>query len=284
MSLFTAETKNDVLKYITFTNVDDLLKGKTALMYASEKGNYDVVKELIKCNADINFKTLSSNKTALMFACMKGFINIIDILLENNADINVLQACAPIGSVSSIKDPMMYAFNKILINNKSALSIACRYQHFDAVKHLLQTNKITVLEEKEGGYDSTPLLIACYEGDLNIVNLLVNYGANVHARNDTGSTCLYLACYSGHFDIAKRMIECGVDINATNKHIGTPLHTAYHNDRIDIIKLLLDNGADTTIINNQGKLAINMKQTENNFGSNDYSYSGSDSSDSDNSE
>jgi ankyrin repeat protein len=62
--------------------------GKTKLMKASEKGNFEMVKFLVENGAHPNVKN-RSGWTALMYASEKGNFKIVKLLVENGADPNV---------------------------------------------------------------------------------------------------------------------------------------------------------------------------------------------------
>ncbi len=47
----------------------------------------------------------------------------------------------------------------------------------------------------------TPLMAACSEGYLDVVRMLLDAGAEVHAANKMGSTPMSLARAGNHFDI-----------------------------------------------------------------------------------
>ena len=64
--------------------------GRTALMIASEKGQLEIIKLLIKNNANINAKD-NKDKTVLMYASKTNSSEIIQLLLNSNADLNTFQ-------------------------------------------------------------------------------------------------------------------------------------------------------------------------------------------------
>ena len=81
------------------------------------------------------------------------------------------------------------------------------------------------------------------KGNLKMVKLLIEYGADVNVHN--GYPLITSIGYR-HSDIAKLLIENGADVNLNN-----PLVTAVKWNSKDIVKLLLDNGA---LINNYHKI------------------------------
>ena len=71
---------------------------KTALMYACENGDIQMVKLLLDYGADINLETKSKHFTALYFACWHGLVELIKLLIDNGAIID--KKC-----ISVINDP-----------------------------------------------------------------------------------------------------------------------------------------------------------------------------------
>lgn len=54
-----------------------------------------------------------------------------------------------------------------------------------------------------------PLWCAAAAGHLNIVKLLVSYGAKVNSTTRTNSTPLRAACFDGHIQIVKYLVANG---------------------------------------------------------------------------
>ncbi|KAK8131600.1 hypothetical protein PG984_008038 [Apiospora sp. TS-2023a] len=99
--------------------------------------------------------------------------------------------------------------------------------------------------------DHTCLNEAVVQGNLNIVNLLLEWNADVNQNGrcrDQGNwdpmcTPLQLACAEGHLTIAKRLIDYGADINAVDDDDNTVLELAAARGSIDTIQLLFSKGA-----------------------------------------
>jgi ankyrin repeat protein len=62
--------------------------GWTALMYASSKGNAEIVSLLLSSNADITIKDNDFNQTAYLIACRMGHIHIMQILISYDTNVH----------------------------------------------------------------------------------------------------------------------------------------------------------------------------------------------------
>jgi len=138
--------------------------------------------------------------------------------------------------------------------------------------------------------ESTPLHYAVMKKDIAIVRLLLDYGADVNARNTLGHTPLHIATCIGekyamelligkgasleapdrakretplHYAVARGdaqiielLLERGAYINAQNKDGETPLHIACKQGREDIATLLLAAGAEAGIADDHGNTPL----------------------------
>lgn len=88
----------------------------------------------------------------------------------------------------------------------------------------------------------SPIHTAVRRGDLTNVKTLVTE-KNVNSRSTWGFTPLNVACYCGHLEIINFLLDSGADVRLDDGEGWTPLHAACRSDRTDAVKLLLDRGA-----------------------------------------
>ena len=86
--------------------------------------------------------------------------------------------------------------------------------------------------------------------------LLAKDKSLIGARDKDGSTPLHCAVWKGHQQVVEVLLEAGADANAQNEndHWGTtPLHAAAHANQASIAKLLIDYGADVNAMDREGR-------------------------------
>jgi ankyrin repeat protein len=101
------------------------------------------------------------------------------------------------------------------------------------------------------------IIKAAKSGDAERIRvLLAKDKALIGARDKDGSTPLHCAVWKGHQQVVEVLLEAGADANAQNEndHWGTtPLHAAAHADQALIAQLLIDYGADVNATDREGR-------------------------------
>lgn len=85
---------------------------------------------------------------------------------------------------------------------------------------------------------NTLLMLASYNGSLEVAKLLLEKGAEVDKVNDKGQTPLAGVCFKGYYEIAELLLKFGADPNYSVNSL-TPMNCALMFRRKDIVKLLL---------------------------------------------
>jgi ankyrin repeat protein len=95
------------------------------------------------------------------------------------------------------------------------------------------------------GDEDTALHVAARGGHLDVVELLVEYGAQVSALNRLRRTPLHLAAVAGHVAVVRSLLAAGAPVDATG-HSDRPLDLALRKGHADVVDLLLEAGACLT--------------------------------------
>ncbi|XP_049516904.1 poly [ADP-ribose] polymerase tankyrase-1 [Dermacentor silvarum] len=95
-------------------------------------------------------------------------------------------------------------------------------------------------------------------GRRDVVEHLLQNGANVHAKDDGGLIPLHNACSFGHAEVVQLLLKHGADPNARDNWNYTPLHEAAIKGKVDVCIVLLQHGADASIRNTDGKIPLDL--------------------------
>src|SRR5712672_2741176 len=106
----------------------------------------------------------------------------------------------------------------------------------DAFQHMIDNHPRENPDEQNF---STSLHFATIAGHLNVVELLVQNGADVNKPDENRNTPLHLAAHHGQLDIAHLLLKSGSSINLQDRAGSTPLHKAAENGHLDIVTLLI---------------------------------------------
>ena len=97
---------------------------------------------------------------------------------------------------------------------------------------------------------------ASSRGNLSMVTLLVEQGADVNAKGGYSGNALYLACCGGHMDVVNFLFEKGADVNARIMGGDTALIGASEKNRLDAVQFLVEKAADVNIKSEYGEIAL----------------------------
>ena len=110
------------------------------------------------------------------------------------------------------------------------------------------------------GKGNSLLMLASYNGRLEMTRVLLAHGGDPQLANDMGQIPLAGAAFKGDTAMAKLLIEHGADVDARMPDGKTPLMFAAMFNRLEIIDLLLEKGADASLQTNDGSTAQSMAQ------------------------
>jgi ankyrin repeat protein len=130
------------------------------------------------------------------------------------------------------------------VNLEKEIIRAAKSGNTGRVKELLERDAALISARDADG--STPLHCATWKGHQGVVELLLELGADVNAKNNNdhwGTTPLHAAAHANQRAIAERLIQHGADIHATNLNGRTPLdETEFHKAK-PVANLLKKHGA-----------------------------------------
>ncbi len=183
-------------------------------------GQYDKVKALIFKGADVNFQD-KYGRTPLNEAVLCGNLDIIKALVESGADIKLMEK-----------------------GGSSLLGCAACYQDKAFIQKILDRGASVNPQGSPHGF--TPLMELAQNGNAEIVEFLIQKGANVNTASRYGDTALMVAAKNGRVEVVKILVKHGADINAQDKYGHTALSLAKSKFHDAVISVLIKAGAKQT--------------------------------------
>lgn len=107
-----------------------------------------------------------------------------------------------------------------------------------------------------GPKDGTPLIKAIIGRHTDLINYLLDHGADVNVPDWPGATPLHHALRNSDWELAKRLIKMGADVNAADFEGVTPLHLAVQGEDVELFKILLEKGADPNAVDERGNTVL----------------------------
>ncbi len=199
---------------------------ETPLHWAAMKGNYYIVKELIKLYKENQIELDQPNifgVTPFMLANLRQDKYICQLFFENGVDVNwqdkegnsIVHLIASLGDVKWLKYMIKkFNVNCYLKNNKGDTPFI-----------------LTILNEN----------ISCVEFFIELFkNSKQLVSTNINWRNKYGQTPLHAAVFTGNNRIIEILLRNKADISVFDANELTPYHYAYIEEKEDVIKTIHD--------------------------------------------
>ena len=263
--------------------------GWTALLFAAREGRIPAVKALLAGGADVNDALLARGggrgrgagaagggagtgvrpptrgSSALVLAVGSAHFELAAALLDAGADPNAAaQGWTALHHLTWIRkpgtgsnDPAPYGSG-----NMDSLTLVRKLKAHGADVNARVTRRPNVGVTALNFIGATPFFMAARGGDVELMRLLVELGADPKLPNEDGTTPLMAAAGVGThspgedagsppeaLEAVKLAIELGNDVNAVDKNGNTAMHGAAFKQLPDVVKVLAANGADVNVWN-----------------------------------
>lgn len=208
-------------------------EGRTALRAAAWGGHEEIVLTLLDYGAQVD-KADSKGRTPLIAAAYMGHHEAVEILLNHNAQVDLADGDGRTAlSVAAL-----------------CVSAAAGSKGFGEVASLLLEHGANPGHRDHDGM--TPLLLAAYEGHEDVVELLLEAGADVdETAGPDGNvpaaaavTSLLAASAMGHMKTVSRLLFWGAAVDAIDCEGRTALCLAAARGSVEVVRALLDRGLD----------------------------------------
>ena len=215
LPLLPETTRSDILRWLSKVTKDNRidinficpLNGGNILFAAALSGNFDIIKFLVEQGVNSNY--VNKEGTNALHYATKHNIEIIEFFLQLGSNINQ--------------------------NGESGTPLywATRFGNAEAVEYLILKGANVNLESF--GNDKIPLIASTCNGNLKIVRLLLEGGAEIDCNSESFGTPLSCAVENGHLNVVEYLIKEKADINLGTMEDGhTPLMLATMENNLKI--------------------------------------------------
>jgi len=244
--------------------------GMTPLLYAARHDHVEVAKRLIAAGADVNAKE-ANGIWPLLMAISNDNMAVAHYLLEHGSNVN--------GQDWYGRSPLWEAVNvrNLYVHNATFKNGIDRAPVLDLIRELLAAGADANVRTKEtppfrhfllqttGSLEwvdftgQTPFLTAALAGDVTVMKLLLEHGANARIDTYQGTSPLMAAAGVNWvvaqtwtegpdqlLEAVKLCVGLGMDVNQANSMGITALHGAANRGSDDIVRFLVAHGADLT--------------------------------------
>ena len=196
--------------------------GTTPLHTAAEAGYLEVCELMIDLGVDVDAVN-DDKKTPLLAATWARREAVVDLLIRNHAD-------------STVQDHLKVA---------SPLHAAAGIGLKAAVKSILSSQSRPDMDSLFG-YDTTPFGLAIIYGSYEIVELLIEEGADIDKLNSKQQSPLLIAVQKNRVEAVKSLLQHNAKLHTPDAD-WTILHASAVEDNIEITRMLLEKWDPTDV-------------------------------------
>jgi ankyrin repeat protein len=186
----------------------------TALMQAAAAGDMARIKILMDQGALVNAMDPAGN-TPLLFAARENQINAARVLLKAGADVNGRSGSTPPLAAAALRGHVFMVrlllrnqahVNRVGANDLTALMNAVELNRLDVVQVLLEAGANTRVLNRAG---ENVLAVAVRKNNPALLDLLLKQGVAPDMADSNGLTALYWAQYFRRDTLAQMLIDAG---------------------------------------------------------------------------
>ena len=194
--------------------------GSTPLTLASDLGKTELVELLLKNGADVNYELPVTKFTPLLLASRGGHLATVEQLIKSGANVNYKDTTG-MSILTWSMLPNNTEIAKTLINSGAdvsgvfALQAALAHNNANMVKFLVKH----AVDINGSAYGEMPLIVWAAKNNMTkAVQILIDNGADIHAKSTDGTTALDYALLNRDYDLVK-ILDPSIDTNTLPKKI-----------------------------------------------------------------
>jgi uncharacterized protein len=147
---------------------------------------------------------------------------------------------------------LFVVYSNFVFSQSDVFSLA-RNGTLEDMKVYLNENPNAINDQTKEGF--TPLILACYRGNIEVAKFLIENVKDVNSQSSMGSPLMAVAV-KGYTDLAQALLNRGANPNVTDEKGTTALMYAVQFRNVAFVQLLLKHNADKTLRDKNGKTAF----------------------------
>ena len=235
----------EIVKYLLIKSINiksQIIYDWNPLIKAIENNCIELLIIWIDFGININLCLKNSN-TALYIAIKLHNIEFATYLLIHSADPNIgSPICMYSNNIEEIILLIKYKANVNILNNNnlSAFFIACINSNYTIAIYLLQ-NGANINQINKTNETCLSIEISYPKPNINIINFLLKYKANINYKNENGISIFHIACKQGKINIIKKLIDYSINIYEKDNNGYNVIYYACLSKDMIIVDYLLTN-------------------------------------------
>ena len=227
------------------------------LTWAVTMGQTEAAELLLQHGADVNGRNKDGN-TALHLAVFLGRAETAELLLKNGAEVNAKndkgETLVDLSQAPWEITRLLSGFLGVELEQIQVEAGKAKIRELLGVDAKLGTETLPNAQN-----NSTDVWSAARTGDLKAIKHYIEEGGDVNALdNGFQLSAMSWGALHGQTEIVQLLIENGAEVNIKSGDGATPLHSAAFFGRTDVAKLLLENGANPQARNNDGETPVDV--------------------------
>ncbi|KAJ5725862.1 Mg2+ transporter protein CorA-like/Zinc transport protein ZntB [Penicillium malachiteum] len=262
--------------------------GRTPLHSGARWGKADIVKLLLKNGATSEAQDSDGN-TSMHLAAKYNHPDVVDALLANQPDgLNLIEmqnklgetpylTAAKFGAESSVETLLQHKASRTARDGSlnTALHLAASEGSLETAKPLVKDEPdVPNPLESRNKSQETPLLVAIQFGKKEMVDFLLESGADAGAKDADGNSAIHISAKYRQFGIIEKLLsnheseildstskaEASRTLESRNLREETPLLVAAQTgeEGLEIVHYLLERGAELEVVNQSGDNALHI--------------------------
>ena len=257
---------------------DAIPGGMSPLLYAARDGRLDSARLLVAAKADVN-QTEANGITPLLMAITNDHVDVARFLLDQGGGVNTADwwGRTPLWAAVELRNRDMGRGGEHDIDRGAALemintliergaNVNARTKEYPPIRRwVTPLNDISWVDFT----GQTPFLRAALSGDITVMRLLLEKGADPNIPTFAGTTALmaaagvnwaenqtYTESKESLMEALKLCFEKGADVNAKNSMGVTAVIGAANRGSDDMLEFLVQKGAKLDVKDNEGRTPL----------------------------